>query len=309
VTKTHEFEVNGGTGKIIVKLASVPKLTYYGEDILLTGHSVWFGALNAIQLMTDLVPVFDPSFSTSTLNILEIGAGTGLAGLFQAKLLNSNTPNQPYNLFLTDGEDDCVSTLQSNACLNGLCQCCPSLSVLPASNSVHCSQLWWGKDQPQLQTLFDDAASSSSSSFEGFDIIIGSDLIYSSKQVPTVKLLFETVYASLKVTPNAVAEAVTKRVVLPGYGVDTDADDEEAFMPKVSADFVCNPKGGGVFYLAFTRRNMPVQTVLGLAEDIGLSWMLIEDYCWDVFDNNTDGITEMWRDAIYCFWKVEKKGV
>jgi hypothetical protein len=310
--KTHTFDINNNSDKITVDLASVPKLTYYGEDVLLTGHSIWFGALNSIQLLTDRsspqsTTTSSPPMPLPMFNVLEIGAGTGLTGCFLAKLLSLNNPNQPYSLYLTDGEDTCVETLESNVALNGLS---PTSSASTSSeSSVNCSQLWWGSDEPALQTLLAKTHN------EGFDLIIGADLIYSSKQSPVVKKMFDTVYAALKTTPRPPRDAV----VVVDESSRFDCDEEEEFIPKrsggwplafnssTSSSLTTTSSSGGVYYLAFTRRNMPIETVLKLAEDAGLEWQVDPDYCWDIFDNNTDGITEIWRDAIFGFRKFAKE--
>jgi predicted nicotinamide N-methyase len=56
-----------------------------------------------------------------------------------------------------------------------------------------------------------------------------------------------------------------------------------------------------VFYLGFTRRDLPIESVLETANQRGLIWELQEDYVYDIFDTNTDGQTCFWRDAIYSF--------
>ena len=59
----------------------------------------------------------------------------------------------------------------------------------------------------------------------------------------------------------------------------------------------------GIFYLAFTRRNLPISIVLKEANRQGLVWQLVDDFVYDIFDNNVDGTTDFWRDAIYAFSK------
>lgn len=56
-----------------------------------------------------------------------------------------------------------------------------------------------------------------------------------------------------------------------------------------------------IFYLGFTRRDLPIELVLEAANQRGLVWELQEDYIYDIFDTNTDGQTCFWRDAIYSF--------
>ena len=59
----------------------------------------------------------------------------------------------------------------------------------------------------------------------------------------------------------------------------------------------------GRFYLAFTRRNVSISIVLTEAQAQGFVYELMDDFVYDIFDNNVDGITDFWRDAIYCFHK------
>ena len=59
----------------------------------------------------------------------------------------------------------------------------------------------------------------------------------------------------------------------------------------------------GIFYLAFTRRNLSIGVVLKEANRQGLVWHLVDDFVYDIFDNNVDGTTDFWRDAIYAFSK------
>lgn len=58
---------------------------------------------------------------------------------------------------------------------------------------------------------------------------------------------------------------------------------------------------GATFYLSCTRRSLDLDIVLGKASNAGLSSSLVPNSCWDMFDNNTDGMTDLWRDAIFLF--------
>jgi hypothetical protein len=55
------------------------------------------------------------------------------------------------------------------------------------------------------------------------------------------------------------------------------------------------------FYLSVTRRSLDIDIVLGIAKTAGFDHELVPDYCWDCFDHNTEGMTDMWRDAIFMF--------
>jgi SAM-dependent methyltransferase len=55
------------------------------------------------------------------------------------------------------------------------------------------------------------------------------------------------------------------------------------------------------FYLSFTRRDMDIDVITNIADEFGFNFYVHNDYTWDIFDNNTDGQTEFWRDSIYIF--------
>ena len=55
------------------------------------------------------------------------------------------------------------------------------------------------------------------------------------------------------------------------------------------------------FYLAVTRRSFGISDVLAVARAHGFRWSVGEDTIYDIFDNNTDEQTFMWRDAVYIF--------
>ena len=57
----------------------------------------------------------------------------------------------------------------------------------------------------------------------------------------------------------------------------------------------------GIFLMACTRRDMDIETVFSIASGAGFQWGLAEDSVYDIFGNNTEGMTELWRDAIFKF--------
>ena len=60
---------------------------------------------------------------------------------------------------------------------------------------------------------------------------------------------------------------------------------------------------GSAFYLAFTRRDLDLATVFEAGHQCGFLADLQEDYVYDIFGSNTDGMTEFWRDAVYRFYR------
>ena len=60
------------------------------------------------------------------------------------------------------------------------------------------------------------------------------------------------------------------------------------------------------FHLSFTRRNLDIGVVLAVALAAGFSAELADDFCYDLWGNNTEGCTELWRDAIYSFSRIPR---
>ena len=57
-----------------------------------------------------------------------------------------------------------------------------------------------------------------------------------------------------------------------------------------------------LFVLALTRRNLSHDEVLISAFEEGLVFKgVIEDTSFDLFDNETDGLTDLWRDSVLVF--------
>ena len=107
-------------------------------------------------------------------------------------------------------------------------------------------------------------------------MIFGSDLIYNKGQDETVRDLFWTI----------------KNLLL--MEDDDDDEGEKKQQPK--------------FYMSFTRRSMPLEQMLSLALEVGLTGSVMEDYCWDMFGNNTDGLTAMWEEIIIVYEHCEIPG-
>ena len=249
-----------------------------------------------IQLITDTASVMsaEQASSDGQFNVLELGAGTGIAGLFCAKLMGTPiyTGLGVVNITLTDGEESCVHNLQANADLN-----------FAADSSMHviCSQLWWGRN-----SKLDDLLACNSG---GFSLIIGTDLIYNTTpaQAMALRQLMETIFLALKITPKALHDNCNYETGIEEKfeegGSYSCGDNFYEAMPSCSADGG-GGTGGGVFYLAFTHRSVPLQTILSTAEEFGLSWKVMEENCFDIFDNSTEGLTAAWRDTILAFKRV-----
>lgn len=92
------------------------------------------------------------------------------------------------------------------------------------------------------------------------------------------------------------------------YGCDlfynrTQEDKVALAFDTVAALLTHDPCGR--FYLGFTRRDLDINTVLAIALAKGFTSRVLDECTWDVFNNNTDGLTDLWRDAVFEFRRCE----
>ena len=55
------------------------------------------------------------------------------------------------------------------------------------------------------------------------------------------------------------------------------------------------------FFMAGTRRDLNIEKIFSIAHEAGFVWTLEPGYVFDIFDNSTDEMTDLWRDAIFKF--------
>lgn len=119
-----------------------------------TGHRTWEAAL----ALGDWIASNKERLKQS--NILELGAGTGLAGLIAAKLGASETRK----VVLTDGDEAVVDALNNNIQLNGIQGLCVA------------QKLYWGNDLLDT-SVFSSAGASNSWTILAADVTYDRDLI------------------------------------------------------------------------------------------------------------------------------------
>ncbi|GMH54469.1 hypothetical protein TrVE_jg11997 [Triparma verrucosa] len=262
-----------------IKLQLLPLLSACGNKDATgasknTGLSIWFGAKNLINVLPELLLDYNSDYNKEvggpgdnrTNRILELGAGTGLTGIWLLHHLSLSS--SPFHLTLTDGVDEVLPLLSSNLLLN---------SPPPSSYSV--SNLLWGATLPQT-----------------YDFIYGADLIYERVDTTKVRQLASTVRSGLTVeiweSPPSPLNIVDSSTLLDG---------EEGCLPPC----LLEPFKVGrlpFFILAFTRRSFPFPSLIRIFAEEGLKCKgLVEDGTYDIFENETDGLTDMWRDCVVGF--------
>jgi hypothetical protein len=165
----HSVEWNGQ--RVSVEIEGFTKTDLYATNLELTGMANWFGSMNVCNMLAEHAADFfgeavESDSSTGGAKeycFLELGSGLGRAGLMALKLMALEGRFRS-RCVLSDGEEEIVQLLRLNYARNF-----PSLA---GSSHVPCicQYLRWGPG-PGLRALQSEFA-------DGFDLIVGCDLIY-----------------------------------------------------------------------------------------------------------------------------------
>ena len=110
------------------------------------------------------------------LRLLELGSGLGRCGLLTHYLTQARDTSQSvYCTVLTDGDTNVLKLLRMNVVLN----------TSSDEDNISCQQLKWGKEEAKVFLSQQEYSSK-------FDMIIGSDLLYTNRS--NILPLFETVH-------------------------------------------------------------------------------------------------------------------
>lgn len=275
-TTTTQVELLCG-GTVSIQLEGYRATDYYATNLKLTGHTNWFGSMNICNLMAEtgdnlfaertLHATASSSSLEGTLRVLELGSGLGRAGIMAAKLLALR--GRDHLVILTDGEDAVVDQLRAN---------CRSNAVSVKADA--CRRLWWG-DRSDLDSFMKVHP-------VGFDLILGCDLIYGPLAGDALEKLLLTVDTLLKplvISPSLPLMDCNKSAAVP-------------VVLSAVADEPC-------FLLAFTRRGaVTVEELLAAGLRRGLQGLLLEDFTFDIFENQVDGDSLFWTNTIVQFTRI-----
>ena len=331
---THSFDLdpaifadNNTTGtSISLVLDGRPAVDAYATNLEWTGETNWYGSYN---LCTWLGSMEGWQTLQHSHRILELGSGLGRAGILATKLLHlqqheqqeqHQQPHAGHNkqIVLTDGEPRVLEWLRHNCHLNQLTITPNNTSLLsldqhnhPTTPSpsreneshsssrvhLHVGQLWWGPNEPTLEPFLSFQSKreednpnpphpSDDDHHKGtFDLILGADVLYRL----VAHELFWTVAQLLKRSQ-------------PTSSSTTSGTPPTTTSPSLANPNDKNANNGGVFYLAYSKRNTySEQELLHVAAQYGLHGHKHDDYCIDIWDNSVDPDCELWRDAIFVF--------
>ena len=150
------------------------------------------------------------------LRLLELGAGLGKCGLLLHHLLRSNGKSD--STVLTDGDKNVIQLLRKNVAFN------------TDDNSITCQQLQWGGEEAQSFLSKQDHNAK-------FDLIIGSDLLYTNRQ--NIEPLFETIGVLLEEDEYRYSRSPTSSRVSAKFIL---AHDEQYSVPVKNVVFAASQK-------------------------------------------------------------------
>ncbi|KAJ1385801.1 hypothetical protein B484DRAFT_410401, partial [Ochromonadaceae sp. CCMP2298] len=167
----HSVEWNGQ--RVSVEIEGFTKTDLYATNLELTGMANWFGSMNVCNMLAEHAADFFGEAVESGASsaggaqgeycFLELGSGLGRAGLMALKLMALEGRFRS-RCVLSDGEEEIVELLRLNYARN--------FPPLPGASHVPCicQYLRWGPG-PGVLALQSEFA-------DGFDLIVGCDLIY-----------------------------------------------------------------------------------------------------------------------------------
>ena len=227
-------------------------------------------------------------------------------------LFTAHSVGENGRVLLTDGDSEVLDIARQNISDNDLSDV-GKASLLKWDDTVAANRI--------LNEYSDDCKTR-----RGFDIIIGSDCLYSGMKA--VKLLFATVASMLA------ADALTEV-----YGISEDNksksssgtedchSSDEVEVNSCSSSDEMGPTsidGGGwmtlnsevmtdvkpVFILGYERRlggaDVDMDAMFTIAADLGLEWCIAEDSVVDIFGNETSEQTLFWEQCVLLFTRRER---
>lgn len=290
--------------QLSIELAGYRKTDMYATTIELTGCTQWYGSENMCNLLADhSYELFHSNgggsssdgliYHPNPIRMIELGSGMGRAGLMAIKLMLYEGCRDA-TCILSDGEDEVVALLENNYHRNfgtehtlttadaGCYSNTPSLSC-------SCLKLVWG-DEEVLRGLLEEFPS-------GFDLIIGCDLIYGSDALSKLQALVYTVSMLLARREEDVATPIG------------EAQDSTAAATKAVFAVRSRPS----FFFAVTRRDLSFFSgeafELLLQRHALTARCYLDEYTFDIFDNQVDLTSMFWRDTIVVITRVQLRVV
>lgn len=218
------------------------------------------------------------------------------------------------SVLLTDRDHECLTIAAENIISNDI--------------EAETSLLSWDDHVKATQILADISKKYNK---EGFDIIVGSDCLYSGTEA--IKNLLSVVAYMLaggnlyreKSEDDILSCSDTPEIEVQKDKNDADATSSEVKDTEIDYLIPTSTDGGGwmvpmdsvqtpnisirnhrpVFILGYERRlggaDVDMSAMFKIAADLGLEWCIAEDSVIDIFGNETDEQTMFWEQCVFLF--------
>ena len=257
-------------GSHTLSLFGLKSVDTYASSLGLTGLTSWFGSHNLCILLETYVNSQNDTKEASSLfslprKILELGSGLGRTGMYASLLAKEGS-----RVLLTDGEDEVLKFLKMNVESN-LMNNNKSKKAIPVISD--CMKLSWGDENDMKAAL--EFLPGGADVFDFFVVallsrILGADLIYGPEARQHCEALFQTVDTLLSRNKQVCAE-----YALP------------------------------VFFFAYTKREgISLEEIEQIAAKHMLRMRMLDNFTFDIFDNNVTSQAMFWRDTIFCINRI-----
>jgi len=194
------------------------------ESMVSTGLIEW----HASDVLCEYLLNSDIMKNGNSIRLLELGSGLGKCGLLLHLLLQSNGRSD--STVLTDGDTNVMQLLRKNVAFN-------TFSDDYDNDDISCQQLKWGTNEAEAFLSKQDYN-------QKFDLIIGSDLLYTNRQ--NLNPLFETIDVLLDDSQEKFILAHNEDYSIPVSSVVLAASRKDLFCEVVK-------QAGEVSLLCFRR--------------------------------------------------------
>ena len=203
--------------------------------------------------------------------VCELGSGVGVTGAVVTEYIRLRGVG---DIVLTDGMDDVLELLTTNIS-----------NTFKHDTKVKITKNMWMEGSRSRR----------------YGVVFGSDLVYERRGVEMVKMLAMEVKRILEVTTVGV-DGKEVGGGAPELGEEEEEGGGDEFdVTRYAYDYEANPMHKP-FILFVTRRSYPLPMLVAEMRDAGLTYKgLAEGGQRDIFDNDIDGLSELWRDAVLVF--------
>lgn len=250
---TFDVDYKSEDGKRAVSFTVKGLRRDLGQTLNSTGLTIWRASFHLNEYL------FNNPQRYMSKSVCELGCGLGIVSILISKL-KMQRPDEAIGassiVIATDGDDDTLSLLQRN------------IDETNVTSHCHAEKLWWSDHAVFLEKYK-----------EGFDVLLGADIIYEASKVAS---LMSTVAVLLKKPTDRRRGREETQCEIETDPPLNQSQDQTLTPPPLTPN-PTDTYDGGYFFLAFARRNVPIDMVMDEVQRLGMTFKIL---------SNSEGGTE-----------------